>query len=78
MIKNLKRAEYYSVWTLLLFAVLNPFVAQAGWYLWPEGIGGLSLMQWFQGMVFLFAFGIYVFSSKTLLGQNTSLVILKR
>jgi len=38
---------------LAVVAVLNPSITQAGYYFFPSGIAGMSLMQLFQGVFFL-------------------------
>ena len=69
------KLRYLSYLLILVFSVLNPIVAQVGWYFFPEGIAGFTLMQLFQGI-----FYIYVVLTIPLLKNyaNAYSVILKR
>jgi O-Antigen ligase len=50
---RLQTAQKRAFILLCSFAALNPAVAQIGYLFLPGGVAGLSLMQWFQGLVFL-------------------------
>jgi len=45
---------------LCVFAAVNPAVGQMGHMLWPQGIASLTLMQWFQGSVFMLELSLFV------------------
>ena len=38
---------------LCVLALANPTFSQLAYILWPDDINGVSLMQWFQGVIFL-------------------------
>jgi hypothetical protein len=35
---------------LCVFSIVNPLLAQAAFFLFPHSIGGMNIMQWFQGL----------------------------
>ncbi|MDI9432111.1 MAG: O-antigen ligase family protein [Planctomycetota bacterium] len=41
-----------AVLGLCVFSVVNPLIAQAAFFLFPRPIGGMNIMQWFQGLCF--------------------------
>lgn len=41
-----------AVLGLCVFSVVNPLIAQATFLLLPDSIGGMNIMQWFQGLCF--------------------------
>lgn len=47
--KNNERVILYG---FLAFMAVNPLISQLGFLIFPQGLNGLSLMQWFQGFVF--------------------------
>lgn len=50
--------------SICLFAIINPLIAQIGWYFFPDRIAGLSLMQWYQGLFFVYVLATIPFLRK--------------
>ena len=50
---NKGTAQTLAFYSLCIFAIVNPAIAQLSFLLIPDGIAGLSIMQLFQGTLFL-------------------------
>jgi len=52
---RLKTGNKFIVYSYLCFLAVNPLAAQTGFLIFPGGVYGMSLMQWFQGAAMLSA-----------------------